>query len=148
MQNDENTNALFIHLSAFLGYFFPLGSIIAPLILWQLFKSDSPFLNQHGKQAVNFNLSFTLYLFIATVVFLLFLFGFFFGSFINIYNETDFNFNENYAYYGIFSVIGLVIGGFSMTAILLSRIVLIIIACVKANKGEEYHYPFTINFLK
>ncbi|MBE7632969.1 DUF4870 domain-containing protein [Tenacibaculum finnmarkense genomovar ulcerans] len=149
MPNNENTNAFLIHLSAFTGYFFPLGNIIAPLILWQVFKSDTLFLNNHGKEAVNFNLSYTLYLFITSTVFFLFLSLFFFGNvIIDIYNKPSFNFDTNHTYFSIFSIIGLFISGFLMLTIFISSIALIIIASIKANKGEEYQYPFSIKFIK
>ena len=48
--NNQNTNAFLIHISAFAGYLFPLGSIITPLILWQTLKERSTFLDDHGKK--------------------------------------------------------------------------------------------------
>ncbi|MCG8182692.1 DUF4870 domain-containing protein [Tenacibaculum piscium] len=151
--NNENTNALLIHLSSFAGYFFPLGSIIAPLILWQLFKNDSPFLDKHGKEALNFNLSFGLYLIIIIVLFCLLLFGFFFGNFFDVYNDSNFNdptfdFETDFAYQSISSIIGLIITAFLFCLLSISKIILIIIATIKANNAENYHYPLTIKFIK
>ena len=59
----DNSNAFLIHISAFAGYFFPLGGVIAPLIFWQVKKDKSAFFDEHGKEAVNFNLSFLCYFF-------------------------------------------------------------------------------------
>jgi uncharacterized Tic20 family protein len=66
-QNKQSTNAFLIHISAFAGFVFPFGHIITPLIAWQTLKDRSPFLDTQGKEAVNFNLSYTLYSFILTL---------------------------------------------------------------------------------
>ena len=60
-QNSENTNAFLIHISAFAGLIFPFGNIITPLVAWQTLKDRSPFLDEHGKEAINFNISYALY---------------------------------------------------------------------------------------
>lgn len=48
---DERTYALLIHLSTFL---FPLTG---PLVLWLIRRHDSPFIDDHGKEAVNFHIT-------------------------------------------------------------------------------------------
>ena len=53
--------AMWCHLSALVGYFFPLGSIVAPLVIWLTQREEYPFVDQQGKEAVNFNLSIFLY---------------------------------------------------------------------------------------
>ena len=64
-KNDQNTNAFLIHISAFAGLIFPFGNIITPLVAWQTLKDRSPFLDEHGKEAINFNIkgiwAFTIY---------------------------------------------------------------------------------------
>lgn len=43
------------HLSAFAGAVFPVfGNILGPLVVWLLRRKDSPFIDFHGRQAVNF----------------------------------------------------------------------------------------------
>lgn len=140
-QNNENTNAFLIHISAFAGYLFPLGSIITPLILWQTLKERSLFLDDHGKEAVNFNISFGLYIFILSASF----FSFFFGSFVDVFNGINIDFGEHHSFNGLFGFLG--IASF-VSVVSLIKIALIIIAAMKANKGESYKYPFTINFIK
>ncbi len=58
---DANQQAMFIQLSAFAGYIIPLGSIIVPLILWQVWKDKDPYVDKMGREAVNFQLSMALY---------------------------------------------------------------------------------------
>ena len=138
--NNENTNAFLIHISAFAGFLFPFGSIITPLIAWQTLKDRSLYLDQQGKEAVNFNISYSLYIFILGIS----VFPFFFGSFLDFFdNFNDMHINIDtgnlFGFFGLASIAGIV--G-------LIKIALIIIAAMKANKGEDYKYPFTIKFIK
>lgn len=142
-KNNENTNAFLIHISAFAGYIIPFGSIIVPLIVWQTLKDRSRFLDEQGKEAVNFNISYTLYIFILGLSILPFVFG----SFINhMRHYDDFNFNFNFSDgSGLFGFLGL---GALITLVGLVKIALIIIAALKSKEGENYKYPFTIKFIK
>lgn len=100
------------HLSAFSGYIIPFGNIIGPLVVWSMKKEEFPSVDTHGKESLNFQLSFTLYLFVAGIM--------------------------------IFIVIGFVL----LPALIIMQIVFVIIATVKADKGEFYRYPLTIRFIK
>lgn len=58
---DERTFALMMHLTL-LGHVFLWGfAIVAPLIMWQVKKDDSPFLDDHGREAVNFQITLIIY---------------------------------------------------------------------------------------
>ncbi|MBL4904764.1 MAG: DUF4870 domain-containing protein [Flavobacteriaceae bacterium] len=138
--NNENSNAFLIHISAFAGYIFPFGSIIAPLILWQTQKDKSKFLDEQGKEAVNFNISYALYTFLLGITVMPFVFSSIFRNFRD-FNHFDFNFS-NFSIFGIF--------GFASIAgvIAIIKIALIIIAALKSKEGEDYRYPLTIKFIK
>lgn len=45
-----------------------LGNIVAPFIYWILNKHDSSYINEAGKNVLNFNLSFTLYTYISFIL--------------------------------------------------------------------------------
>ena len=64
------------HASALLGVFlhFP-GHVIPPLIVWLLKRDESPEIDAHGKEALNFQISMLIYNAIAAV-FCLVLIGF------------------------------------------------------------------------
>ena len=49
--------ALFAHLSALAGLIIPFGNIIGPLIIWQVKKAEFPFVDDQGKEALNFNIT-------------------------------------------------------------------------------------------
>lgn len=57
--------AMACHLSAFAGLIVPFGNIIAPLVIWLLKRKDFSFVSQQGREAVNFQISFTIYYFVA-----------------------------------------------------------------------------------
>ncbi|MBT8316297.1 MAG: DUF4870 domain-containing protein [Lutibacter sp.] len=120
-QNDKNYSSI-THLSGFAGWFFPFGNIIAPLVLWTAKKNESAYIDTHGKSAVNFQLSLIVYGFLLAILFVpiaIFTLG--------------------------LGIIAIIIG--IIPAILL-KIALIILASMKANSGEYYTYPFTIEFIK
>ena len=45
----------------------PFGSIIGPLILWLVKRADSPYLDEVGKEVVNFNISWAIYTVLAAL---------------------------------------------------------------------------------
>ena len=64
------------HASALLGVFFHFpGHILGPLIVWLAKRDDSPEIDAHGKESLNFQISMLIYNAIA-VVFCLVLIGF------------------------------------------------------------------------
>lgn len=53
--------ATFTHLAAFAGYFLPpVGHLLGPLILWLIKKNEMPFVDDQGKEAINFQITMTL----------------------------------------------------------------------------------------
>ena len=49
--------AMFCHLSALLGIWIPFGTLIGPLILWQMKREMDPFVDAQGKEALNFQIT-------------------------------------------------------------------------------------------
>ena len=66
---DERTWALVAHLSAFAGHVFPFAHIIAPLVVWLAKRETSAFVDEQGKEAVNAQITFTIYAFACGVLF-------------------------------------------------------------------------------
>ncbi len=60
LTHDERQFAMFCHFAAFAGLIIPLGSIIGPLVMWLIKKDESAFINYHGKEALNFNITMAL----------------------------------------------------------------------------------------
>ena len=68
--NEEKQWALFAHLSALVGYIIPFGSIIGPLIIWQVKKNEMPFVDDQGKEALNFQITMAIAALICIVLML------------------------------------------------------------------------------
>ncbi len=51
-----------VHLAAFAGIFVPVGQIFGPLLVWLVKRSTSPAVDRHGKAALNFQISMTIYM--------------------------------------------------------------------------------------
>ncbi len=111
-QKQERTWGMLCHLSAFGIFLFPaLGNILGPLIIWLIKKDESPFVDNQGKESLNFQISFTIYCLISSIL--------------------------------IFVVIGIIL----LIALGIAFFILVIIASIKANEGEEYRYPLTLRLI-
>ena len=66
--------AMFCHLSALAGFVIPLGNIFGPLVIWLMKKDEYPLVDDQGKEALNFQISMTIY-YIGAAVLILILIG-------------------------------------------------------------------------
>ena len=121
MHDDKaRTWAIISYLSALIVLLgIPFGNILGPFIVWLFTKDKYPTVDDQGKEAMNFQISMTIYfalaLFIA-IVFTPVLIGILF--------------------YPV------------AAAIAIADIVLTVIATVKASNNELYRYPITIRLIK
>jgi len=65
---EERNLAMFCHLGAFAGFIFPFGSIIVPLVIWLTKKDESPYIDYHGKESLNFQISVMIAMVIAAIL--------------------------------------------------------------------------------
>ena len=76
------------HASALLGVFFHFpGHLLGPLIVWLAKRDDSPEIDAHGKESLNFQISMLIYNVIAAV-FCLVLIGFAFLAILWVLNAV------------------------------------------------------------
>lgn len=68
--DNEKTLGLVCHLLSLSTFIIPFGNIIGPLIVWLMKKAESPYLDAHGKEVLNFNISWLIYGLIAALSFL------------------------------------------------------------------------------
>ncbi len=54
---DERTWGMLCHLVAFSGFIVPFGTIIGPLVIWLIKKDEMPFVDDQGKESLNFQLT-------------------------------------------------------------------------------------------
>lgn len=116
---DERDFAMFTHLSPLAGYLAPLiGNIIGPLIMWQIKKDQSAFLERVGREALNFQITVVL-AFVACIM-------------------------GGIATLGI----GFILLGPLMALIAVADLVLIVIAAIEASKGNEFRFPVCLRVVK
>jgi uncharacterized protein len=116
IEPEEQTWALFAHLSGLAGYLIPFGGVIAPIAL--IFaKSDSPVISTIAKQALYLNIFvFLAGLVVGFITFLLYI------SIVGIPLAILLGF-----------IVGILLFGMGVT--------LPIVGAIKAASGEYYRYP-------
>ena len=67
----ERSWAMGAHLAALAGFIIPFGNIVGPLIIWLVKKDESPFVDDQGKESLNFQISITIYCIIAALLILI-----------------------------------------------------------------------------
>ena len=65
---DERTWAMLCHFSVFAGLILPFGNLIVPLVIWLIKKEEMPFVEDQGKEVLNFQISITIYLIISGIL--------------------------------------------------------------------------------
>ena len=78
---NEKNYASITHLSAFSKFLIPLGNYIIPIILWTTKKKESTYVDFHGKQILNFQLSILLYTIVLGIIAIPALVGTFLSNF-------------------------------------------------------------------
>jgi uncharacterized Tic20 family protein len=56
------------HAAGVIGFIFPFGNVLAPLLLWLLQRETHAFIDLQGKEAVNFQISFAIYYLLSFVL--------------------------------------------------------------------------------
>jgi len=65
---DERTWAMLCHFSTYIGFLFPFGNIIVPLIIWLSKREDLPLVEDQGREVLNFQISMTIYFIISGIL--------------------------------------------------------------------------------
>lgn len=119
MSMSETRNwAMASHLSAFAGAL--LGGVpafIGPLVIWLMKKDEDPYIAEHARESLNFQL-FTLLVMAVAFVLTVVTLG-----------------------------LGLILVAPLGAAFGIAWLVFVILASVKASSGEPYRYPLTVRFI-
>ena len=111
---------MWCHMSALAGIVFPaFGCILGPLIVWQMKRNEFPMVEEHGKEAFNFQLSMLIYLLGGAIL----------------------------TFIGMFFCLGWLLIPV-LAAAHYGAIILGIIAGIKANEGVMYRYPLNLRLIK
>lgn len=65
VDGDERTWAILVHASAFAGLFVPFGNVLGPLVVWLIKREESEFVDENGKRALNFQVTWTVIIVLA-----------------------------------------------------------------------------------
>lgn len=65
---EERNWGMFAHLSALIGFIIPLGSVVAPLVIWQIKKDTLPFAAEQAKESLNFNITVALAAIVSSIL--------------------------------------------------------------------------------
>lgn len=69
VNKDARMWAMICHLAGLAGFIMPaVGNIVAPLVVWQIKKDDYPFVDEQGKEAVNFQISISIYFLVSVLL--------------------------------------------------------------------------------
>lgn len=117
---EERQWAMFAHLSSLLGGVLTggFGVFIGPLVIWLIKKDTMPFVDDQGKEALNFNITLAI-LGVALVILTVITFG-----------------------------IGILLTVPVGLAAAVAWLILTVIAAIKSSEGVSYRYPFTLRLIK
>lgn len=115
---DERLWAAGAHVSSLLAAAVGGLSLLGPLIVWLIKKDEMPFVDDQGKEALNFQIGVTLAFLVLMVV-----------SFVTC-------------------GVGMVVTIPLATALMVADVIFVVIAAVKANEGVAYRYPFNWRVIK
>jgi uncharacterized protein len=65
-QEWERTYAMFVHLALLAVHFIPVP-VVPSLVMWLIKRDRSPFIDDHGREAVNFQISLVIYTVLTTI---------------------------------------------------------------------------------
>jgi uncharacterized protein len=138
----ERTWAALCHLAAFAGFVFPFGHIVGPLVVWLLRRDESPLVDDQGKEAMNFQISTTLYFVIIVAGMVLTLIAFAVGMmgapFVGVAPGAFLPAPIAVVLLGALAILGLAVFNF----------VSVIVAAARTSSGERFRYPLAITFIR
>jgi uncharacterized Tic20 family protein len=119
LTQEQKTWGMVAHLSALVGFVIPFGNVLGPLVVWLIKKDTMPFVDDQGKEALNFNIAVAIVvagLMVVGTVLLVVLVGF------------------------LFYIAAAIVG--------VAALVFMVIAGIKANEGVSYRYPYIFRLIK
>ncbi len=73
LSKDERMWGMLCHLTAFSGYLIPFGSVLGPLIVWMIKKDEMSFVDDQGKESLNFQLTMLIAIIVSIVLMFVFI---------------------------------------------------------------------------
>jgi hypothetical protein len=118
---DRKNWAMAAHMSAFVA-FVGVPSLIGPLIVWLLKRDTDPYIAAHSVHALNFNISVLIYTIVGSIAVVIL---------------------------GLFTLgIGFILAIPVVVLAFIAWLVLVIQGGIAASRGDQFRYPFTIDFVR
>ena len=57
---EARTFGMLCHIGALAGYIVPFGHVLGPLVFWMMKKDTHPFVDEQGKESLNFQITVTI----------------------------------------------------------------------------------------
>lgn len=120
ISSEERQWAMFAHLSGLIAGLVTGGwaSFVGPLIIWLIKKDTMPFVDNQGKEALNFNITINI-------------------TFAALWILT-------FVTFGIGGLLAIPL----MLIIAVVALVFVVLAAIKSNAGEAYRYPISLRLVK
>lgn len=109
-------------------------------LIWQTNAPIHPFVDEHGKEAVNAWLSGLVYLAILMLIWMILM-----VSLCGLPTNSFSGFSWNWTLFGLMLLVGITVAGI---VLLLIQAIAVIIAISRAREGRPYRYPRTLRFLQ
>jgi uncharacterized Tic20 family protein len=137
-QKDERTWGALVHLGGLIGMAILsfVGNIIGALVMWLIKRNESAFIENQGKEALNFQITLS---FINVAIGLLYSLRYGFHAFRGLWRH-DYDF-DNFDIFSLSSV-----GAYGVVWLL--NVIFSIIGAVKASNGVAYRYPISWRIVK
>lgn len=120
---NEKTMGMLCHLLSLSGVLgIPFANILGPLILWIIKKDESAFIDDQGKESLNFQIFSTIVAIAAIAL----------GMIMTV----------------VTAGLGICIAMPIWIGLGIAWLIFVIIACLEANKGNLYRYPVTLRLIK
>lgn len=134
-QKEEKTWGALVHLGGLIGMIILsfVGNIVGALIMWLIKRNESSFIDNQGKEALNFQITLS---FINLAISLLTSIRYGFWAFRNIWwNDFD-GMHDGFTFSSLHGIVWIL------------NIVFSIIAAIRASKGIAYRYPLSWRIVK
>ncbi len=119
--DDERSYSLLMHLTLLAHLIVPYVAIIAPIIMWLVRKEKSSYIDDHGREAVNFQITLLLYTIILPAI----------AAIIGVITCSV----------GFVLLVPAIFGPYIL------GLVGMIMGAMAANRGEFFRYPMTLRLL-
>lgn len=124
LTDDEKLWGMLAHISALSGFLIPFGNILGPLAVYLIKGTESEFVIEHAKKALNFQITVSIAILVCIPL--------------------------TFVLTGMVRMPVVALGALALGALTLGGLALVftILAGVAANKGDVYKYPFAFNLVK